>query len=411
MYDQSINPNSLYQTLRRSDFHQVFDLRDDKLRSEIISRSVSIGAVGCWNVSPLKVSQLRGKDVYSLPDFHNELIVRKINNNIRHFTNTRNPARTSIVSNLSRIISEAVPYRLYRLDVKSFFESFAIGHVLKTIDDINILSLATKRLLRDLFKHFVESGGSGIPRGLAISSTLSEIMMADFDIKMKNMEGVFFYARYVDDIIIVTSGTESQSQFIKSIQDYLPDGLKFSRKKQGISTVPRATKASAYHYCFEYLGYKFNINDPKSASEFRKVTLGISDGKLNKIKTRLICALRDFCKTGESAILVERIRFLCGNFSLNDRDRGRKRLAGIFYNYHLIDAANPNCGLRELDLFLQKAIISGSGNVFSVFKKKSTSLERRRLARFSFYRGFKDKVFINYTGSKLKLIQECWKYA
>ncbi|MGX9731423.1 antiviral reverse transcriptase Drt3a [Janthinobacterium aestuarii] len=411
MYDQSINSKSLYHTLRRSDFHTIFDLRDEILRDQILIRAVSTGNKALWDLSPLKISQLRGKNVYSLPNFEDELLIRKVNNNIRHFRNVRNPARTSIVTNLSLIVAEAVPYRIYRLDVKSFFESFSIAHVLKTVDDINILSLSTKRLLRDLFKHFVASGGSGIPRGLAISSTLSELMMISFDERIKNMKDVFFYARYVDDIIIITSGAELEQNFLKLVTSLLPDGLKLSKNKQKITTVPKVTKSSNFQFSFEYLGYKFSIKDPGAVKTCRQVDLGISEKKINKIKTKIILAIRDFCKTNNMTTLLDRLHFLCGNFSLNDRDRGRKRLAGIFYNYHLIKSSSSECGLNELDKFLRHAVTSGRGTTFLKFKSLTTSPERRRLATFSFSRGFHARTFMNYTGSKLKTIQDCWKYA
>lgn len=411
MYDQSINSKSLYKALRRSDFHRIFDLRDDVLRAAIIDRAVVVGNTNFWESSPMKISELRGKVVYFLPNFSDELLIRKVNNNIRHFVNIRHPARTTIVTNLSIIISEAVPYRIYRLDIKSFFESFSVAHVLKNIDDIDILSLATKRLLRDLFKHFVASGGTGIPRGLAISSTLSELMMVEFDQKIKNTKNIFFYSRYVDDIIIITSGTENQLAFTKDIENLLPDGLKLSIKKQEITTVEKATKTSSYQFSFEYLGYKFNVKDPGAIKTCRQVDLAISEAKLNKIKTKVILALQDFCKTKDMKTLIERIKFLCGNFSLTDRDRGRKRLAGIFYNYHLIQPSKPSCGLDELDRFLRHAIFSGKGPIFLKFKSSTTTAERRRLAAFSFSRGFHTRSFMHYTGAKLKIIQECWKYA
>jgi hypothetical protein len=411
MYDQSINRRSLYNTLRRSDFHHVFDLRDDTRRAAILDRAVAVGEIGGWDTSPLKISKLKGKNLYSFPEFHDELLIRKINSNIRHFRKIKNPARTSIVTNLSRIAAEAVSYRIYRLDVKSFFESFSISHVLKKIDDVHILSLATKRVLRDLFKYFSASGGTGIPRGLAISSTLSELMMAEFDAKVKHMGNVFFYSRYVDDIVIITSAAECESSFTKLIASLLPDGLKLSRKKQEIITVPRATKASTFQFSFEFLGYKFDIHDPGVVNTCRHVNLGISGGKVKKIKTRLVLSIKDYCITKSMPDLISRIQFLCGNFSMADRDRGRKRLAGIFFNYHLIQTSNPGCGLKELDRFLHHAITSGRGPIFQTFKLNSTPAERKRLTSFSFSKGFHERVFMHYTGAKLKTIQECWKYA
>ena len=43
----------------------------------------------------------------------------------------------------------------------------------------------------------------GIPRGIGISAYLSELYMRDIDIKIKSLEDVIYYARYVDDIIVI----------------------------------------------------------------------------------------------------------------------------------------------------------------------------------------------------------------
>ncbi|EGH68896.1 hypothetical protein PSYAC_29236, partial [Pseudomonas syringae pv. actinidiae str. M302091] len=40
--------------------------------------------------------------------------------------------------------------------------------------------------------------------GLALSATITEIVMQDFDNSIKELDGVFYYGRYVDDIIVVT---------------------------------------------------------------------------------------------------------------------------------------------------------------------------------------------------------------
>lgn len=411
MYDQSINKNSLINALRRSDFHRVYDLRDEILRNVEIQKSITCANIGSWIASPLRISELRGKKVYALARFSDELLVRKINNNIRHFKKINSPARTSIISNLSRIVSEGVGYRIYRLDVKSFFESFKVSNVLKMIDDIEILSLVTKRLVRDLFRHFIADGGSGIPRGLAISSTLSELMMANFDLALKNKKEVFFYARYVDDIIIVTDGKEAENSFINAVELLLPDGLHLSKKKKDVIYVPKVAKNSSYHFNFEYLGYKFDVKDVGVKDAFRKVLIWISRGKINKIKTRMSLAFKDYCRTKNFSVLHSRIKFLCGNFSMDDRDKGKKRLSGIYYNYHLIDPSSQDCGLHELDRYLQSSVISGNGKISSAFKASTTKQERYKLLRISFKHGFKTKVFLHYRGKTLSEIQECWKYA
>ena len=48
-----------------------------------------------------------------------------------------------------------------------------------------------------------QHSADGLPRGIDISATLSELFMADLDSEIKKIDGIFFYARYVDDIIVI----------------------------------------------------------------------------------------------------------------------------------------------------------------------------------------------------------------
>jgi len=411
VYDQSVNHVSIARVLRTSDFNDNKALKAKAVRDAAIEGAVASGHMAHWETTPLKASILRGKNVYSLPSFSNELLIRKVNNNVRHFVKIRHPARTSIVTNLTRIVSEAVQYRIYKLDVKSFYESFAVADVLKKIDDIEQLSLATKKIIREIFKHVIAMDGSGIPRGLALSATLSDFMMQDFDRNLRNKNNVFFYSRYVDDIIIVTSGSELEQKFIKSVEDLLPNGLKLSRKKRYVKFVPHVTDKSKTKYDFEYLGYKFSVCDPGAKDTFRSVILDIADSKIKKIKTRVTLAVAQYKSAADFQILEQRIKFLTGNFSIPDDDRVKKKLAGIFYNYHLMDSDQADNGLNKLDRFLRTAILSSSGTIFSKFQLYSSVAERKILLGNSFEDGFNTRSFMHFSPASLNLVQGCWKYA
>lgn len=411
MYDQSINHVSIGRMLRTSDFHENKALKGKVAREAAIAGALLVGHAGLWITTPLKESLLRGKAVYSLPSFFDELLIRKVNNNIRHFVKIRHPARTSIVLNLTRMVTEGVSYRLYKLDVKSFYESFSVADVLKKIDDIEQLSLTTKKITRDIFRHFVDMGGSGIPRGLALSATLSELMMQDFDRTLRNEKNVFFYSRYVDDIIIVTSGTETEHSFVTRVQKLLPPGLILSRKKRFIQLVPQVAHKSSFSYEFEYLGYRFFIKDPGVKDEFRSIVLDIADSKINKIKTRLVLAIKEFNSSADFDLLEQRIKFLTGNFSMPDDDRVKKKLAGIYYNYHLMHSSHPNNGLTKLDRFLKVAVLSSKGSIFGRFQASSAVMHRKLLMANSFTQGFDSRQFVHFSATSLNLVQRCWKYA
>ncbi len=50
----------------------------------------------------------------------------------------------------------------------------------------------------------------GLPRGVPLSATLSEYSMKRFDRFVSTLPEVYYYARYVDDIVIVTGAREDK---------------------------------------------------------------------------------------------------------------------------------------------------------------------------------------------------------
>ncbi len=132
-------------------------------------------------------------------------------------------------------ISECSQFRLYRLDVRSFYESFNQGYIFKKIDDVTGVDVRSKQLLKEFMYEFYVSGGKGVPRGLSISSFLSDYLMHEFDELIRNLPNVFYYARYVDDIILITDGFEDEKILMDYLRQALPDGLEFNNKKYFVS--------------------------------------------------------------------------------------------------------------------------------------------------------------------------------
>lgn len=335
------------------------------------------------------------------------------------FLRVRQPGRDGIISNVKNLITESTPYAVYRLDIKSFYESFSINDVIEKIESIKLLSPKTKQLLTSLLKRHEFSGGLGLPRGLALSATLSELMMQSFDQAIKSMPAVYFYSRYVDDIIIITNAQENQSVFLREAGELLPNGLEFNRNKKEIMSIFKPVKPESVSRKmiadFEYLGYRFIVHEPLEIKKVQKyhyardVDIDIAESKVKKIKTRIIKSIIDFVKNGDSYLLQRRICYLTTNFSVMDKNKERKRLAGIYYNYHKISVKNSNA-LAELDVFLRACLVSNRGAVFSGFRSKITKIQRQRLLTYSFKNGFEKKVFMHFSPKAIHEIQECWEY-
>lgn len=117
----------------------------------------------------------------------------------------------------------------------------------------------------------------GLPRGICFSSYLAEIYLRSFDESVKNMDGVLFYRRYVDDILILTIKPAMPLDTSKQIEETINKiGLELHHGEKSMV-------AEIYEGCdkcvFDYLGYKFNVS-------YGYTTIGLST---NKIKSTILC--------------------------------------------------------------------------------------------------------------------------
>jgi hypothetical protein len=421
MYDQSFNLNSLARELRKSDFIDDKRLRNPTYKEKQIARAVERAEAGFEGYDLLAKSTQKGKSVYFINDFSDELVLRKVCKNILKVFPISYPNRDLLVSNIRNLISEGVAYRIYRLDLKSFYESISVELAKNSICESNRLSIPTKRFVTDILDQHCSCSYPGLPRGLGLSALLSELVMLPFDNIVKKLAGVYYYGRFVDDIIIITNRLEDEKSFLENVRISLPPGLVLNKNKQIIQTA----KINVAPYklpaipntviSFDFLGYKFTVYEPLSdggpkGGHFRDVRIDIADSKLKKIKTRIIRSLIAFNNDKDYSQLEQRLKYLTSNFSVTDPERQQKRLAGIYHNYWLVDQ-EKSFVLPQLDYFLRKAIISGTGSIFDEFFSKSTDTQRRMLLRNSFVKGFGNKTYLHFSKESLANIQRCWIYA
>lgn len=413
MYDHSYNTNTLGSMLRRSDFPYLPAPAMLALRKAKVSAAVASAASDFVLANPLEKFHLGGQDAYRCKQLEDELVVRKLAKNIHAAHKQKLNGRERIVSNLIRLLEEGVRYRVYRLDVKSFYESFAHSEVLSVVQGLGEVSPKSKRQLANLLGHYAALGGTGLPRGMGISAVVSELMMREFDAFVGRHPKVFFYARYVDDILVVTNGLETSGDFLLDIEERLPAGLLLNRKKTATVTMDASDPKESWSLGekkFVYLGYSFEVRPlqpQKRKGDFRQIQVEIAPGKVDKIKRRILRSFLDFSRTGDASLLLDRIKFLTSNFHIHDKSDGRKRLAGIYYGYPQLSRMAES--LNELDRTLRSAAF-GHARVNSGGGAPIWPGLRRAVLGRSFVRGHGDRTFIHFTPQKIAAIQECWNH-
>jgi len=420
MYDQSFCARTLERTLRKSDFRRI-PARDQKAaKAARIGEALSY-ANSCLSSPPsaplLSSFPLKGKVVFKIENPAQELAIRKACHNLERIARPQNKGRSQIVSCLNLLLREGIPYRIYRLDISSFYESFNHADVISKINSLTRLSPQSKIIISNVLKFHEKMGGTGVPRGLSMSALLSNLMMRDFDSALINTTGVFFYSRYVDDIIIVTSGQEEEEQFTDRVQNLLPEGLSLNQKKKQISHAKNQVKPSNTQsevLRFDYLGYSYITLEPKPhkpkqhGTPERSVIIDIADSKIKKIKTRIVKSFLDYATNKNWGLLLDRIKFLTQNFAVYNSKAGGKKLAGIFHSYPQVSVESK--GLSELDSFLRHATLSKTGRVFSQSSKLLNPKMRKVLLSHSFVEGHKEKAFVHFSATRISMIQKCWLY-
>ena len=342
-------------------------------------------------------------DFYLTNNLCDTLIIRKLNDNIKRIYKDEQANRRIIIDQVKTLLEETCPFWILKTDIKSFYESIDRDRLIDKLKNDTILSFHSLQVLNKIFLNSTLAESTGLPRGMSISSTLSEIYMRKFDNWIKTSEGVFYYARFVDDIIIFSFSKEKLELIRSNLNTQLKVldlNLEINEKK----TPPIYDgRYITLKKPLEYLGYSFTKEIKNKKAE---LVVSIANKKVNKIKTRIIKALCDFIKTKNFALLEKRIKFLTGNYCIKKGIEGKELRAGIHYNYPQV---NDLSAFTALNTFLYKSINCRKGSLGIRLTKILSKPQRIKLSDYSFKHGFLNKEYHSFTFDEMKQIISCWK--
>jgi len=340
-----------------------------------------------------------------------KLILRKLNDNIKRIYKDEQANRKVIISQIKILLESTCPYWIIKTDIKSFYESIKADRLITKFRDESMLSYYSIFLLNKLFSSDALLSSTGVPKGMNISATLSEIYMRKFDKWIRNYTGVFYYARFVDDIVVFSNSLQETLNLLQELDvklGELADGLAVNVNKTQLFnglTLEQLDGASGTSVrdgsCFEYLGYKFT-----KIQERRIINLktNIADKKVKKIKTRIALSFMDFMKSRDFELLNKRIRFLTGNYGIKKSTKGNTLKAGIYFNYsHLTDVDQ----LKQLTDYYRKILYCKKGKLGIALTRLSLE-ERKKLKKYCFVEGFDKKTYNPFSYLQMAEIVKCW---
>lgn len=345
------------------------------------------------NLKPIRISG--GKDLYTVDNISEYFFaINQVQHNVSRLFDVKQSNRNSIVQQLISLLSDKFPKAVVRTDISSFYESIDHATIFKNVNQDNLLSPKSRKIINQILRSYKDLSGSdkGVPRGIGVSAYLSELFMRRIDRLIRAIPGVIYYARFVDDIVVIFIPNPNEQP-----RDFLYEVKKTIEGHSTVLTNPAKTFQKnifdAASYNFEFLGYEFTVKEGT-------VKTKLTTRKLEKIETRLDTAFKDYINLSvideKSArkILVSRIRFLTGNTRLANNKS--KILIGIYYsNSYLTEIGQ----IKHLDNLLKK---------YTNTRLTSISL-KRRLSKYSFIDGFKNHRFSSFSGKQLREIMKIWK--
>ncbi|WP_438864320.1 antiviral reverse transcriptase Drt3a [Neptunicella sp.] len=388
------------------------------LNSIATSAVVDIKSNTIWGGAIDKI-KIKGKNAWTIKQPKAILAHNLLVGNIQRNYNTRCNDRNSNIQLLLSHLKDSYNYSVHRLDIKSFYESFDRREILRKLKSDSILSTKTLRILEALFQELNLIGTKGLPRGLGISSALSELMMCHFDEKIRSMKEVLFYARFVDDIIVISTPTLNKSLMKQKLAESgLPQALEFHNtgEKVFFSQVEKASNKIYKITSFDFLGYEFHIEKNEETVgknvEFkrRNVEVSIAPNKINKIKKRVIRSFTAVLSSEQASqpdieLLNKRLKFLTKNFLLESSSSAPNVYSGIYHNYNFIDQYQ---GLKELDSFYQNLLFGKRSKLSKRIKRSLSFNTRKGLAKHSFTRGFREREFCRFSYQDFAEIKKAW---
>ena len=371
------------------------------------------------------------KPVYSIGTTAEEFFAMQVLcRNVKKLFKISMSSRDEILSQLKMLLREDKSrFYIIRTDVRHCFESIPHDKLFKYLERNNLLDVKSKSLLRGLIRKefetknlrpIIKTSHTGIPRGCAISSLLSEFYLSEIDEVVRcTLPGIVFMARYVDDIIIVAHPDLddehhwSLDDYIKALTDaYAKNGLKIHTPKDGTNKCYTYDSQDKTNLKFDLLGYTIrSIKGDKSKQGF----FSLSKNKRDKISDRIKKTFKTFdtllnTKSYDIAAhyLFDALHVLTCNINLYNAKRGVK--VGIFYSNQLLDNIKKLEGLDgQLQDYCRKISLKGKSSIDPAKQPQIEATLKKQLKQVSFVKGFAmPHKRYKVTKTRLQMIKQSW---
>ncbi len=200
---------------------------------------------------------------------------------------------------------------IVRADFKSFFDSVKSEYVYEKYILPSIIKREDKQLLEKYVENFKYCYA-----GLCLSNGMTEIVCKDFDIVLKarlSEYGVFFYERYVDDMLIMFNNYISENRIKNIIRETIIEvfgscPVRLSSSPGKFSYISRRNLVPSQN--FNFLGYEFFILKTVNGrrDEIIDFEYGIAEKKRTKYSNMIERAFINYKLTGNDEVFRQQLK-------------------------------------------------------------------------------------------------------
>lgn len=403
------NSKKREQDINRQDIAELKEILDGKKEVELRLKALEI-TKGKAKVE-IGTQTIKGHKAFVTKNINTMLVCQIIKQELRRSYKLYPANMDMIIEQIKGLLDNKMPKIVIRADIHSFFESIPQNELVERLSDDGFVSRITVKYLKRILYTYNETANildeKGLPRGLSFSSHLSELYMHPIDEKVRRLDGVLFYKRYVDDIFIVADpdkcSKEDYWESLNSIFEEKELNLHNDSEKRYLAYFDKQTNNAQ----FDYLGYKFVYKEGK-------LDICLSNKRYSKYRIMIDAIFEiyaqcshyrkkyeneerhsKYCHKDALRQLFERIDILTSNGLLS----GRKNFVatGIYYtNKYLTNLSQ----LNKLDDYLSEKIeskeaFSPPSNLFNYGQdngyEKNVSLIKNKLHSYSFVKGFNER--------------------
>lgn len=364
-----------------------------------------------WKIQ--KSALVRGRQTYvAKENMPMEIVGRQAEKTIRGIC-SETLDRESIAVVLRNSLSRKSGIGIVRIDVRKYFDSISHTVLEKQIGADSRVDQITRRTVQTFLRSFDRVGPGkrrGVPTGLPLGNCLADFYLSNLDRELVRTEGVIFYARYVDDIIIVTFKTEQTKELYSEVVARLKKlNLEINGNKSGwwVTQEGKTVESSATtlakegdEFRIDYLGYCYKGG--------RSIDVDMTDARKKKMESRIEKAYSTWAKSlnarkgsnrrmSADGLLVKRMEVLCGNYRLWGVKSNAK--AGIYFSNSVL---NPDAeSLVQLD--------AKHESLLAQHKPKMSLKLQNTLSGLSFVEGFRKRTYVNVARGSSRMIFSIWR--